>query len=164
MTSSAALLLPQSGFAGDINAPVVGFPVEIASLTDGTHQGLVAANLAISYPPGVFGSPAVRLGSIPAGGVPGAWKTVFNSPQDGVLNILLSVNEETNGIMGTEGGSLVLIDFPVTLNPSDLQDQIIEISVRGPTGLHTQVVGNPGAYSLESLGLPATGKITINPV
>jgi|ERR1700724_1867672 len=175
--ASAQISLPQSGFAGDINNPVQGFPVSIVALDDGHgHTGLVACQFAVSFPKGVFNFPIggelassyIQLGDLPENnGASGSWTVTANSPQDGVLNINLSLIAGQSPITDTAGGSLLLINFPVFLNPSTPTPETITISFRGPTGFHSQVVGTtnpPPPYVTAALGLPVTGVITINPV
>jgi hypothetical protein len=100
LAPAARLLLPTSGFVGDAKAGVVmDFPISINQLQDNdlptNHVGLAGAQLAVTFPPGVFNFPIgsnhatanVSLGSVPlsdpvlpAGAAD--WTLTANSPVD----------------------------------------------------------------------------------
>jgi Bacterial Ig-like domain (group 3)/Putative Ig domain len=164
LAPAATITLPTSGFSGTVGTTVMAYPVNIASLSDGAHTGLAAANLTLNYPAGVFGIPIgnnaatsdVSLGTVFTG-VSVNWVYSANSPSDGVLNISL-VAEPLSPITsaGTPNSSLVTINFPVVLNAVNTTSKTIQV-------VSAQLIdGNNTAYPASSLGLPATGSITIN--
>jgi large repetitive protein len=172
LVPAATITLPTSGFSGTVGTTVMNFPVDIANLSDGTHVGLSSATLAVTFPTGVFNFPVggslaasdVSLGSIPeTNGGASNWTVSANSPADGVLNISLTA-QPGDTISSTAGGSLVNINFPVSssFNPSSPTPETIQV-VSSSGSFHTQVVGSNGTYTTSSLGLPASGTITIDP-
>jgi Putative Ig domain/Bacterial Ig domain len=168
---SGLFRLPSSGYGGSVTSPVMNFPVNITALTDGTHTGLAAATVVLTYPVGVFGVPTggdaasllVSLGSIPlANGGTAHWQLAANSPADGLLVVTLSANRG-DAITSISGGSLVTINFPVVANPSAATPETITV-LTSAGSTHTSLVGSNGTYIAASLGLPTSGVITINPV
>src|SRR5947209_3674456 len=118
LVPDATITLPTSGFTGKVGSTVMNYPVNIAGLSDGTHVGLSSANLAVTFPAGVFSFPVggslatsdVNLGSIPSGnGGSSNWTLSANSPADGTLNISLTA-KVGDTITSTTGGSLVTIN------------------------------------------------------
>jgi uncharacterized repeat protein (TIGR03803 family) len=184
LAPATRLSLPTSGYAGDARiGTVMDFPIAINQLQDNdlptNHVGLAGAQLAVTFPPGVFNFPIgsnratsnVNLGSVPLsdpvlpGGAPD-WTLTANSPADGQLNIQLAAKSGkniTNNNPAT-GGSLVTIDFPVnsTYNPGSPEVEAIKV-VAANGSFQTGVAGNNGAYLL-SPAPPYAGNITINPV
>jgi hypothetical protein len=158
--------LPTSGYSGNVGT-TVSYPVNIANLSDGTHTGLAAADLSVTYPKGVFGIPVgsaatadVSFGSLLTGGSTN-WVLSANSPLDGVLNIQF-VAEPGDAITSTTGGTLVMINFPVVANPASATSETINV-VPASGSFDTQVIGINGSYTASSLGVPASGDITVKP-
>jgi Putative Ig domain len=170
LTPTGLITLPTTGFSGSLNCPVINYEVDISQLNDGTHSGLASATLVVTYPTGVFNLPVggsqatadVSLGSIPlSDGGNAIWSLSANAPTDGVLLIALS-SKPNLGVASTMGGSMVLINFPVLLNPPAPVPLAVEV-VSAVGNAKTTVIGILGAYWTTSLGLPATGSITIDP-
>jgi hypothetical protein len=179
--STVFLSMPSSGFAGSPGGTISGFPININELQDETstnHVGLKSATFAMSFPVGVFAfptgtgaaNPYVSLGSVPLSDTasPGGaldWTLSATSPADGQLNITLTAKGGDNITTDNpaNGGSLVLINFPVSSSyqPDAPTDQPITIvSSRGVT--HTSIIGNNGTYVLNPPP-PYSGSVTVNP-
>jgi hypothetical protein len=187
--TAAQLSLPTSGFTGTPGTTVANYPISMASLSDGTtgtgHPivGLAATTIAVTYDPNAFALPLgnqlasgyVSLGTIPlsdssAPGGQADWTLSANATVTagvGTLAISLSAKTGDNIKTNTGGGTLLVLNFPVsnTFNPAS--STVENIAVVGTSGsVHTSVNGNNGTYATASLGLGAAsvGHITINPV
>ena len=164
------LSLPTTGFSGSLHCPVMNYEIDMTKLDDGNgHMGFVYATFVLTFPTKVFdfpvgasqATPNVSLGSIPlAYGGTNFWNVTANSPSDGVLAISLIPKEPT--VTSTTGGSLVLISFPVLLNPSTPTPETIQV-VSTYHNTNTLIVSFSGQYPTASLGLPAAGTVTILP-
>ncbi|HEV3081903.1 MAG TPA: putative Ig domain-containing protein, partial [Gemmataceae bacterium] len=148
------------------------FPINAGTLS----AGLSSANLAVSFPTGVFNFPVgsnrasadVALGSVPKSDTvsPGGaadWTLSANSPGDGQLNISLIAKSGKQITTSTGGGSLVTVSFPVSpaFDPSSATNESITVVAAGGT-FHTSLVGT-STYTL-SPAPPYAGSVTITPV
>jgi hypothetical protein len=180
--STVFLSIPSTGFAAAPGGTVLGFPISINELQDQqptNHVGLASATFAVTFPKGVFAfptgtnqaTPEVHLGSVPlsdpvAPGGAADWALSATSPADGLLNVTLLANAgkkiTTNN--PASGGTLVLIDFPVSPSYNPTSPTAQTISLVSATGAqHTTITGNNGQYTLQPAP-PYSGSITINPV
>jgi Putative Ig domain len=175
------LSLPSSGYAAAPGGMVLSVPVMINQLQDQAstnHVGLQSATLALTYPLGVFGftlgsgnaTGNVSLGSVPLSdtvspGGAGDWNLTATAPQDGQLNISLTAKtgKAITSNNPPNGGSLVLINFPVSSGyaPTSPTDQAITI-VTANGAFHTSILGSNGSYILQPTP-PYPGSVTIYP-
>jgi uncharacterized repeat protein (TIGR03803 family) len=168
--ASASFNLPATGFAGNgAGGMILNVPVKVSNLAN----GLGAANIAVSFPTGVFNFPLggngatadVALGAIPTGGAAN-WNLTANSTADGLLNITLSAKPGKSITTSIAANSLVLVNFPISpdFNPPASTSETITIGAHNGS-FNTQIVGggSTGAYAL-SPGPPYTGTVTVNPI
>jgi glycosidase len=174
------LRLPGTGYAGSPGGTIAAFPININQLQDqatANHVGLASATIALSFPTGVFSFPAgsnasvdVTFGSVPLSDTvsPGGaadWFLSASAPADGQLNITLTAKsgKKITTDSPANGGSLVMVNFPIALGYSPATATTVPITVVGANGpVHTTIVGSNGNYVLQPTP-PYAGSVTINP-